>query len=147
MLYKLRTKEQFEAFNQAWLNQYKKLNPNDNITTGYCLPYFINGFYFVIKDEITEQAITDYIDIVDELPSEWHEPNQRYQVFMNPSQVVDFALSPYFTALKEWREQAGIEIYKDNGAYFYVNFFEQGHREIIEQFATITENMNYKEEE
>jgi hypothetical protein len=143
MFYKLEIVTQVESLNYNWLANYKLTNPADQITTGYCQTQFINGFWYVIKDEITEKYITDYLEIIDELPNGWHEENKNFQVYMTQDQAIDFALSPYSEPMKKWREEKGIKLHRDNGVYFYLNFWEQGHRDIIEQFATITENMNY----
>jgi hypothetical protein len=128
--------------NETFMENYREQNPKDKITTGYCQTTYIAGYGYIPRDIYTEQFITDYIEIVDQLPSGWHEENKMYQVYMTQDQAIDFALSPYSETMKQWREEKGIELHRDNGVYFYLNFWEPGHRDIIKQFATITPNMN-----
>jgi len=112
--------------------------PKDKITQRYADVVSIMGYY-VIKDKLTEQHITDYVEIVDELPSDWHEPDKNYQVMMTIEQALQLAEDVPEMAV--YRKQNGIQLHKDEThRYFYVNYFEPGHREFLEQYATITEN-------
>jgi uncharacterized Fe-S radical SAM superfamily protein PflX len=67
MDYKLSKEQlgQIEEMNEIWLKDYKKLNPNDMITTGYAIATKINEYWYVIKDNITEKYIKNYIEITE----------------------------------------------------------------------------------
>lgn len=57
---------QVDNMNAAWLAEYKQLYPDTN-TTAYALVQEIEGYGYIIKDVVTEQYITDYIEVC-ELP-------------------------------------------------------------------------------
>jgi len=51
------------------------------------------------------------------------------------------ALSEDAPEMALYRKANNIKLYKEpDGVYFYVNTFEPGHREFLEQYATITPN-------
>jgi len=62
--------EVLTKLNSRWLEWYADngRNPNDANTNAYCQLVEIDGFGYIIKDEITEQYITGEWPTVSELP-------------------------------------------------------------------------------
>jgi len=70
-IYKLtieKAQEYITQINLDWLPTYQSENPIDITTTGYTSFRKVEGFAYIIKDAITEQYITDFIEIVSDLP-------------------------------------------------------------------------------
>jgi len=71
--YKIQIEQAHEALatiNSKWLEWYADngRNPLDNITNAYCGMTEIDGFGYIMKDNVTEQYITGEFEVVTGLP-------------------------------------------------------------------------------
>jgi hypothetical protein len=67
------------------------------------------------------------------------EIDKDFQVFMSKDQSI--AISEDMPELGVYRKQNNIRLYKEpDGVYFYVNYFEPGHREFLENYGKVTPN-------
>ena len=66
----------------------------------------------------------------------WHLPNERYQIKGTDEQYNDLLeQQPEFGV---YRKAMGIEVFKEpNMRYMYVNYFETGHREMLESYGIV----------
>lgn len=77
------------------------------------------------------------IEVVEELPTDWHEPEQDFQVFMTHRNAAKLARE--HPAMAVYINEHEIEMYdEEEGVYFYVSRWEPGHRELVNEYATIT---------
>ena len=66
----------------------------------------------------------------------WHETEKQYQIKGTDEQYNDLLEAQPSFAL--YREQQNIQVYKEpNMRYMYVNWFEVGHRELLESFGIV----------
>ena len=128
-----------QLINDTFITQHRIHNPNDNITQRYFNPQIILGYGYILKDSYTEQFVNeaDVIEVVEELPTEWHEPDADFQIFLTYQKSVE--LTEEHPELAQYRKDNNILSHKEEeGVYFYVNFFEPGHRELVENYGTVT---------
>jgi hypothetical protein len=141
MYYKGTLKSQVNTLNQEWIKQYRIDNPKDKTTTKYIDVVELFEFEYVLKDSITEQYITDYIEIVDELPEKpiWHDETCSIQTLQNNEDCL--AMLDAYPEIGVYRKQNNIETIRENGfVYVYVNYILDEHRTLLENFnAKITE--------
>lgn len=64
--FKLNTKqlEQVDRMNETWLTDYKKENPTDSVTQCYAHATQKDGYYYLLRDNVTSLHITEYLGIV-----------------------------------------------------------------------------------
>ena len=132
---------QIDTLNDSWVEKYRLNYPDDEITQKYCEAVLIQGNWYILKDDTTTEYITDFMGIVEALPTplitEWHEA-AKYQIFLTHSQAS--LLAEQVPEMAVYRKKKNIISYRDEtGVYFYVNYFAVGHRDLIEQYSTITE--------
>lgn len=125
--FKLLTTIQADAFNAKWLKAYQLKNPDDTITQRYCDIVEIGGHFYVVSDEITKKAITDFVAIVDRLPLGWHEENYKYQVYFTPEQLIDMAISG-----QSFLPETEHVKHRDNGLYLYMNVISPEYQTLLE---------------
>jgi len=143
MIYKLTTEQlqQVRTMNETWLSDYRVTNP-DNKATGYASAKEVGTYHYIIKDSVTEQYITDYVDIVEVIPEspEWHtqHSDKLFQIILTEKQAVQLILlKPDFAGLVD------NAVYENNYVYIYVNYIEDTDRMMLEtNNIIINENGN-----
>ena len=89
MVYKIEKNsylQQIQTLNASWIEQYRLENPNDTVTEKYVEEFTFGNFGYVVKDSVTEQYITDFVEVVDELPTRWHE-DKAVQIVQNKYKI------------------------------------------------------------
>ena len=123
---------QLNNLNDSWITQYRIENPQDTVTQRYTEGTIFYGFGYIIKDAVTEQYITDYLEILDEIP-QWHEPNKSIQVKQSNDDCL--AMLDEYPEVGVFRKENNIITYRENGfVYVYVNTLFPEHRALFEQF-------------
>lgn len=142
MYYKVTQQQlvQLDLCNSEWILEYKKTNPNTT-TTKYCVAKEISNFYYIIKDIVTELYILEYEDIVEFLPSDWHE-DTNFQIFLTHKD--NTILIKEVSAIYEYWKDNDIDTYiEDSGVYLYVNYLLDEHRTLLLSYnAVINEKPN-----
>ncbi len=149
MVYKIDIRvyaQQIQHLNNEWIALYRINNPQDTVTQRYIDEWIWHDFGYVVKDDVTEQYITDYIEIVEEFPTKWHE-DKAIKIkqtkkgilwgIMNVKEIV-FDLATY-------RELNNIPTYEEGDEfYFYVDFILPEHQAIFDAYPQleITVNQN-----
>ena len=129
---------QLENLNTLWIQQHRLNNPQDTVTERYTEGTTFFGFGYIIKDDITEQYITDYIEIVDNFPF-WHDETKSIQIIQSNNDCLNMLKE--YPEVGVYRKQNNIDTYVDNNlVYVYVNNLLPEHRLMFEQFnSTINE--------
>ena len=138
---------QIQTLNNSWIEQYRLDNPNDTITQRYVEEFVWFGFGYVVKDEVTEQYITDFVGLVDELPEKWHE-EKPYQIAQNKSGVVWGAMNEpdIAFALASHRKTNNITTYDEGDKlYFYSNTILPEHQAIFDAYPQLEITVNHAE--
>ena len=143
MIYKLNIEQlhQVHTMNVEFVENYKKANPSNKIST-YANADEIRGHYYILKDTVTEQYITDYVEIVSELPEKetWHSKHQdkQFQIILTEKQAVQLILvKPEFGFLNQ------STITENSYVYIYVNYIEDEDMILLEsQNIIINQNKN-----
>lgn len=148
MVYKIEINSyntQIQHLNDSWILQYRLDNPNDLVTDKYVEAFTFGNFGYVIKDAITEQYITDYVEIVDEFPTRWHE-EKPYQIAQNKSGVVWGAMNEPDIAfgLASYRKTNNITTYDEGDKlYFYANTILPEHQAIFDAYPQLEITVNH----
>ncbi len=129
---------QLNNLNNLWIEQHRANNPKDTITQRYTDGTIFFGFGYIIKDAVTEQYITDYLEIVDSIP-QWHEEEKSIQIIQSNNDCLNM-LDEYWQ-IAQYRKENNIITYRENGmVYVYVNNLFPEHRALFLQFnSTINE--------
>lgn len=119
--------------NESWIESYIAQNPHDTITQRYCEAVEFAGYYYVIKDAITEQYITDYVEILEELPVDnfapWHFPTAFRIVQSNVGMIRMLKDIPQ---LALYPSQAGLDVVEyGNYQYTYINYILPEHEQVF----------------
>jgi superfamily I DNA and RNA helicase len=132
---------QVNTLNNEWIKQHRIDNPNDKITQRYTEIIKVFEFEYVLKDNITEKYITDYIEIVNELPEKpiWHDENCSIQIVQSNNDCL--AMLDNYPEIAVYRKENNIESIRENGfVYIYVNYLLEEHRILLENFNAIINN-------
>ena len=138
---------QINNLNNSWIIQHRLENPQDTVTQRYVDEFTWFGFGYVIKDSVTEQYITDYVEIVDEFPTRWHE-EKPYQIAQNKSGVVWGAMNEPDIAfgLASYRKTNNITTYDEGDKlYFYSNTILPEHQAIFDAYPQLEITVNHAE--
>lgn len=135
---------QIQNLNNSWIEQYRLENPQDTVTQRYVEEFTWFGFGYVVKDEVTEQYITNFLEIVDELPTCWHEDkdiklkqtkNGVLWGIMNIPQIA--------SGLAIYRQENNIVSYEEGDSYyFYVDFLLPEHQAIFDAYPQLEITIN-----
>ena len=130
---------QIQTLNNEWITQYRASNPQDTVTQRYVDEWVWRGFGYVVKDNVTEQYITDFAEIVEELPTRWHEDkaikikqtkNGILWGIMNIPQIA--------SGLAIYRQENNIVTYEEGDTYyFYVDFLLPEHQLIFDTYPQL----------
>ena len=131
MQYKLQNLDIFNVKNAEWIVN----NPGRNATTYWECAY-IQGYYYCIKDKVTETWGLDYIDIVSELPAihNWHDTTCTIQIILTAamSAQIQIDLPDLVYAFKDlYRCQ------EFNYAYIYCNYLLEEHKTLLQKYNVI----------
>ena len=137
---------QIQHLNNEWITQYRLNNPQDNVTQRYVDEWVWRGFGYIVKDVVTEQYITNFVELVEELPTRWHE-EKNYQIIQKKSGVIWGVMNAreITFALATYRELNNIPTYEEGDEfYFYVDFILPEHQLIFDTYPNleITVNQN-----
>ena len=138
---------QIQTLNNEWITQHRANNPQDTVTQRYVDEFTWFGFGYVIKDSVTEQYITDFVGLVDELPTRWHE-EKPYQIVQNKSGVVWGAMNEpdIAFALASHRKTNNITTYDEGEKlYFYANSILPEHQAIFDAYPNLEITVNHAE--
>ena len=138
---------QINNLNNSWIIQHRLENPQDTVTQRYVDEFTWFGFGYVIKDSVTEQYITDYVEIVDEFPTRWHE-EKPCQIVQNKSGVVWGAMNEPDIAfgLASYRKTNNITTYDEGDKlYFYSNTILPEHQAIFDAYPQLEITVNHAE--
>lgn len=138
---------QIQTLNNSWIEQYRLENPQDTVTQRYVEEFVWFGFGYVVKDEVTEQYITDFVEIVDELPTRWHEDKPK-QIIQNKSGVVWGAMNEPEIAmgLALHRKAMNMQTYEEGDKlYFYANTILPEHQAIFDAYPQLEITVNHAE--
>ena len=117
--------------------------PVNSICTSYTDIISIGDFDYVIKDDFTSIYVTDFIEIVEELPilHNWHF-GLDIQVILTYED--NLKLLSEVPELAVYVRNNDIPTIIENGyMYIYANFLLEEHREILEQFNAIINERLY----
>jgi hypothetical protein len=132
-------KTQIQTLNNEWITQHRANNPQDTITQCYVDEWVWRGFGYIVKDVVTEQYITDFVEIVDELPTRWHE-EKDYQIIQKKSGVIWGVMNipQIASGLSIYRQENNIVTYEEGDTYyFYVDFILPEHQAIFETYPQL----------
>ena len=132
---------QVNLLNNEWIIQHRIDNPNDKITERYTEIIKVFEFEYVLKDNITEKYITDYIEIVEELPEKpiWHDDNYSIQIVQSKDDCLN--MLDNYPEIGVYRKDNNIENIRENGfVYIYVNYILPEHILLLEGFNAIINN-------
>lgn len=138
---------QINNLNNSWITQHRANNPQDTITQRYVEEFVWFGFGYVVKDSVTEQYITDFVGLVDEFPTRWHE-EKPYQIAQNKSGVVWGAMNEPDIAfgLASHRKTNNITTYEEGEKlYFYANTILPEHQAIFDAYPQLEITVNHAE--
>lgn len=138
---------QIQNLNNSWIIQYRLENPQDVITQRYVEEFTWFGFGYVVKDSVTEQYITDFVGLVDEFPTKWHE-EKPYQIVQNKSGVIWGAMNEpdIAFALASHRKTNNITTYDEGDKlYFYANSILPEHQAIFDAYPQLEITVNHAE--
>lgn len=150
MVYKIEKNSyllQIQNLNSSWILQYRLENPNDTVTEKYVEEFTFGNFGYVVKDAITEQYITDFVEIVEELPTRWHE-DKSVQIIQNKSGVVWGAMNEPEIAmgLAMHRKTTNMVTYDEGDKlYFYANTILPEHQAIFDAYPQLEITVNHAE--
>jgi hypothetical protein len=137
---------QLNNLNTLWIEQYRANNPNDTVTQRYTEGTIFMGFGYIIKDAVTEQYITDYLEIVENVP-QWHEDDKAIQIVQNKSGVVWGAMNEPQIAmgLSLHRINTNMATYEEGEKlYFYANTILPEHQAIFNAYPQLEISINEK---
>ena len=132
---------QVNLLNNEWIIQHRIDNPHDKITQRYTEIIKVFEFEYVLKDSITEKYITDYIEIVEELPKKpiWHDDNCSIQIVQSKDDCLN--MLDNYPEIGVYRKDNNIENIRENGfVYIYVNYILPEHILLLEGFNAIINN-------
>jgi hypothetical protein len=138
---------QIQTLNNEWITQHRENNPQDTITQRYVDEWIWRGFGYVVKDAITEQYITDFAEIVEELPTRWHE-DKAVQIIQNKSGVVWGAMNEpeIAMALAMHRKTTNMQTYEEGDKlYFYAETILPEHQAIFDAYPQLEITINHAE--
>jgi len=130
---------QIQNLNNSWIIQHRANNPQDTITQRYVEEFTWFGFGYVVKDAITEQYITDFVELVDEFPTKWHE-EKLCQIVQNKNGVVWGAMNEPEIAmgLALHRKAMNMQTYEEGEKlYFYANTILPEHQAIFDAYPQL----------
>jgi hypothetical protein len=130
---------QIQTLNNDWITQHRANNPNDTITQRYVDEWVWRGFGYVVKDAVTEQYITDFVEIVDELPTRWHE-DKAIKIKQTKNGVLwgIMNIPQIASGLAIYRQENNIVTYEEGDTYyFYVDFLLPEHQAIFEAYPQL----------
>lgn len=148
MVYKIEIsvyETQINNLNNSWIIQHRLENPQDTITQRYVEEFVWFGFGYVVKDEVTEQYITDFVGLVDEFPTKWHEEKPK-QIIQNKSGVVWGAMNEPEIAmgLALHRKAMNMQTYEEGEKlYFYANTILPEHQAIFDAYPQLEITVNH----
>lgn len=134
---------QLEALN----NYYIGALPQGSTTINYANSQIVNGFGYVIKDDLTVQYFVDYVAFVDTIPELWHE-DKPIQIIQNKSGVVWGIMNVPEIAfgLSNHRQVNNIPTYEENDKfYFYANTILPEHQAIFDAYPQLEITINANE--
>ena len=137
----------YETQLQALNNYYITTLPQGSVTSNYANSQIVNGFGYVVKDSLTEQYFTDYVEFVDSIPMLWHE-DKNCQIVQNKSGVIWGAMSEpdIAFALANHRKTNNITTYDEGDKlYFYTNTILPEHQAIFDAYPNLEITVNYAE--
>lgn len=132
---------------QALNDYYITTLPQGSVTNNYANSQIVNGFGYVVKDSLTEQYFTDYVEFVDSIPMLWHE-NKNCQIVQNKSGVIWGAMNEpdIAFALANHRKINNITTYDEGDKlYFYANTILPEHQAIFDAYPNLEITVNYAE--
>ena len=138
---------QIQHLNNEWITQYRLNNPHDNVTQRYVDEWVWIGFGYIVKDTVTEQYITNFVELVEELPTRWHE-EKNYQIIQKKSGLIWGVMNEpeIISGLSIYRKENDISVYEEDSGdfYFYVDFILPEHQLIFDTYPLleITVNQN-----
>lgn len=138
---------QIQNLNNSWIIQHRANNPQDTVTQRYVEEFVWFGFGYVVKDSITEQYITDFVELVDEFPVRWHE-EKSCQIVQNKSGVIWGAMNEpdIAFALANHRKTNNITTYDEGDKlYFYANSILPEHQAIFDAYPNLEITVNHAE--
>ena len=138
---------QIHNLNNSWIIQHRANNPQDTITQRYVEEFVWFGFGYVVKDAITEQYITDFVELVDEFPTKWHE-EKLCQIVQNKSGVIWGAMNEPDIAfgLASYRKSMNMQTYEEGDKlYFYANTILPEHQAIFDAYPNLEITVNHAE--
>lgn len=138
---------QIQNLNNSWITQHRGNNPQDTITQRYVEEFVWFGFGYVVKDAVTEQYITDFVELVNELPTRWHEEKPK-QIIQNKSGVVWGAMNEPEIAmgLAMHRKAMNMQTYEEGDKlYFYANTILPEHQAIFDAYPNLEITVNHAE--
>jgi hypothetical protein len=129
---------QLNNLNNLWIEQHRANNPQDTVTQRYTDGTVFFVFGYIVKDAVTEQYITDYLEILEEVPR-WHEEDKSIQIIQSNNDCLN--MLEEYPEVGVFRKQNNIITYRENGfVYVYVNNLFPEHRALFLQFnSTINE--------
>lgn len=137
----------YETQLQALNDYYITTLPQGSVTSNYANSQIVNGFGYVVKDSLTEQYFTDYIDFVDSIPILWHE-DKAVQIIQNKSGVIWGAMNEpeIAMALAIHRRDNNMVTYEEGDQlYFYANTILPEHQAIFDAYPQLETTVNHAE--
>lgn len=131
--------QQIQTLNNEWITQHRVNNPNDTVTQRYVDEWVWRGFGYVVKDSVTEQYITDYVEIVEELPTRWHE-DKAIKIKQTKNGVLwgIMNIPQIASGLAIYRQENNIVTYEEGDTYyFYVDFLLPEHQLIFDTYPQL----------
>ena len=138
---------QINNLNNSWIEQYRANNPQDTVTQRYVEEFVWFGFGYVVKDAVTEQYITNFVELVNELPTRWHEEKPN-QIIQNKSGVIWGAMNEPDIAfgLASYRKSMNMQTYEEGDKlYFYANTILPEHQAIFDAYPNLEITVNHAE--
>jgi len=138
---------QIQHLNNDWITQHRENNPTDTVTQRYVDEWVWRGFGYVVKDAITEQYITDYVEIVEELPTMWHE-DKAIKIKQTKNGVLwgIMNIPQIASGLAIYRQENNIVTYEEGDTYyFYVDFLLPEHQAIFDAYPQLEITINHAE--
>jgi hypothetical protein len=138
---------QIQHLNNDWITQHRANNPTDTVTQRYVDEWVWRGFGYVVKDAITEQYITDYVEIVEELPTMWHE-DKAIKIKQTKNGVLwgIMNIPQIASGLAMHRQAMNMQTYEEGEKlYFYANTILPEHQAIFDAYPQLEITVNHAE--
>lgn len=124
-----------QAFNEKWIADYRKQNPNTQ-TTEYCKLHKVGVFGFFLCDNITRDI--PHIDVWDSVPNKWHDETQTIKIVQRYTDCLEMIQNS--PEIGVFRKENNIEAIRDGGnVYIYVSNLLPEHEALFNQYNAIIE--------